>query len=187
MVSYKQLFLVKCMTFWNWSNDKLKGFYEKINELYNHATIYFHRDFNTWYLFSDTLFPLSYSQRFQTDINSSWEYSPKRQTLIWRGSNVDQTEYSVSWLSASTVSGKREVDMDAFLSTLRIHTTECEGIPLTILLQAWSIYNKYWWIDHTDNKIKWIDTEANEKEVGVRDQHLVPVSPVIHSLIHKKN
>lgn len=175
------------MTFWNWSTDKIKGLYQKACEACEHAFIFFHRDFNTWYLFSDTLFPLSYRQRFETDTDSAWEYSPERQTLVWRGSNLDQTEYSVAWLSASTVSQKRESDMDHFLSSLRIYTTECQGIPLTILLQAWSIYDKHWWIDKVENKIKWIDDEANEKEASVRDQHLVPVTPIIHSLVHKKN
>jgi hypothetical protein len=187
MVSYKQLFLVKGMTLWNWTNEKIKGLYQKTRDLCEHAFVYFHRDFNTWYLFTDTLFPLSYRQRFETDIDSTWEYSPERQTLVWKGSNLDQTEYSVSWLSASTVSGKRETDMDTFLSSLRIYTTECEGIPLSILLQAWSIYDKHWWIHSVENRIKWIDEEANEKEVGVRDPHLVPITPIIHSLLHKKN
>ena len=100
---------------------------------------------------------------------------------------MNQTEYCIGWLSASLKSEKRECEMDTFLSTLRIHASERQTIPLIILLQAWSIYDRQWWIQDKSNKIKWIDELANEKEAGVREDHLVPITPVLSSLKSKKN
>jgi hypothetical protein len=174
------------MTLLNWSNDKIKRLHHKVYSLWEYVSIYFHKRFHVWYLFPDTLFPLSYRHLYQADTDIGWEYDPNKQTLTWSGSNVNQTEYSISWLSASTVSEKKEVDMDAFLSSLRIYTPEMDSIRLTILLQAWSIYDQHWWIQDPTNKIKWIDNEANEKECGVRVDYLVPITPVLTNLTNKK-
>jgi hypothetical protein len=174
------------MTLLNWSNDKIKRLHHKVYSLWEYVSIYFHKKFNVWYLFSDTLFPLSYRQLYGAETDIAWEYDPNKQTLTWSGSNVNQTEYSISWLSASTISANKEVDMDTFLSTLRIYTPEMDTIPLTILMQAWSIYDQHWWIQDPNNKIKWIDNEANEKECKIREDHLVPITPILTSFTKKK-
>jgi hypothetical protein len=174
------------MTLWNWSNEKVKRLYDKFYNLCEYISIYFHKEFYIWYLFKDALFPLSYRQSFKVNTDTAWEYHPDKQILKWRGSDLDQTEYSIAWLSASIKSAQRESEMDTFLSTLRIHTHESKDIPLSILLQAWSIYDRHWWIQDPTHKIKWIDELANEQEVGVRENHSVPITPVLSSLKSKK-
>lgn len=192
MVSYKTLFFVKCMTIWNWSTEKVKSICSKAYSLYDHVSVYFHRDFYTWYLFENSLFPLSYRQQFHMILDATWKYRPDKQTMTWIDSShsdieLNLKEYRIAWLSASVSSSKRESDMDSFLSSLCIYTPhDITHLPINILMQAWSIYDREWWIHSISNKIKWIDEFAEEHEQPLHETGLVPVARTPSSSSQKK-
>lgn len=69
-------------------------------------------------------------------------------------------------------------DMDEFLERLRIFPNGQE-LSLTILLQAWSLYDRRWWLGSGSTTIEWIDGDAEEHSASVTDELLLPlVSPV---------
>ena len=92
-----------------------------------------------------------------------------------KGGEKEEREYHVSWLSARTVSHSMTKDMDDFLSSLCIRGKNLDSFPSTILLQAWSLYDKHWWSSTDHSRLEWIDSFAEEGSTLCTEAYPVPV------------
>lgn len=190
MNSYKNLFLIKGMTFWNsissWMNWAVDSTYSTYKSIY----FWFKTDKHSWYLYSDTSFPLLYQHYYELG-NAEWKYNPKTKELSYLlEDNTQKNIYRIGWLSARTVTGKGvndSKDMENFLSDTRINTTH-EKIPsIMILLQAWSIYDKKWWSGIDSVCLEWIDDMAEESSATRNDSTCIPLVLLDSHLLKRKN
>lgn len=176
MVSYRNLFFVKALTAWNALTGGLKQFVEEVRSVWGSMWKWFHPDAGSWFLYPGSLFPVSFRDWYGQQ-PAPWKYHPATNTLTYqpRGENL----YRLGWLSAQTVVASRHTkDMDAFLGGLRIRTGEGNPPPLTVLLQAWSIYDKRWWLIEPGVTLEWIDSEAEEHVAVPQDDVHLPLVPV---------
>jgi hypothetical protein len=188
MVSYKNLFLIKGISVWLWLSSTFSSIWSAPSYMSGVIRRWFDPESTTWYLSSHRLFPLLYHYRYGLD-EFEWKYRTDTNELI---QHIDAREekdkedkyYRVSWLSARTVSHSVTKDMDDFLSSLRIRGENLDSISSTILLQAWSLYDKRWWSSEHHSRLEWIDVLADEGSTPCTEAQPVPVVPC---RISKKN
>lgn len=183
MVSYRNLFLVKALTAWNALTGGLKQFVEGVRSGWTSMRRWFHPDAGSWFLYPGSLFPISFRDWYGQE-PGPWKYHPATNTLTYQCGN--ENVYRLGWLSAQTVVASRQTvvasrqtkDMDAFLGGLRIRTVENFPPPLTVLLQAWSIYDKRWWLIEQGVTLEWIDSDAEEHAAVPQDNVVLPLVPI---------
>lgn len=179
MVSYKNLFLIKGMSAWLWLSSTIPSMWTVLRQ-------WIHPTFSTWYLYPQSLFPLSYHYRYGHE-ESEWKYCPDTNELFYcAGMEKEGTknDYRIGWLSARTVRDSISKDMDDFLNSLRIRGEHLDSLPSSVLLQAWSLYDKRWWSAEPTARLEWIDASANESSAPCMEGHAVPVVPC---RVSKKN
>lgn len=193
MVSYKNLFLIKGLTCWNWLTSTIYRTTSYITSTYKGIRNWFHPDSSSWYLYPNTLFPVSYSNYYSLG-TSSWKYRPDTRELTYlpkdnMGDNdANKTTYRIPWLTARTSCSDKTKDMDDFLDELRIHTTsEQETVPSMVLLQAWSLHDKQWWSAAVEPRLEWFDTVANEHSATWSNVPPIQIVPVRHLPALPKN
>lgn len=179
MVSYKNLFLIKGMSAWLWLSSTLSSIWTIPSYMTGVIRRLFDPDSTTWYLYPHSLFPLSYHYRYKCD-NYEWKYRTDTNELIQCIHEKEEKEkeekvYRVSWLSARTVSQSITKDMDDFLGSLHIRGRNLDSFPSTILLQAWSLYDKHWWSSEHHSHLEWIDASAEEGSTRCTEAQPVPV------------
>lgn len=179
MVSYRNLFFVKAMTAWNVLVEGWKGTMAWWKSWSDGIRGWFHPDAGSWFLYPDSLFPVSFCNRYGLE-DAPWRYEPASRRLIKKGGGSER--YRVGWLSAQTTAGggngrgvRDTRDMDVFLEELRIDTEAGTSPPLTVLLQAWSLYDKRWWLAEEGMRLEWIDADAEEHTAGPREDILLPL------------
>ena len=183
MVSYRNLFLVKALTSWNALTGWLRQSVDWVGSGWRNMWRWFHPDAGSWFLYPGSLFPVSFRDWYGQE-PAPWKYHPATNTLTYQPR--EENVYRLGWLSAqttvasrqTTVASRQTKDMDAFLGGLRIRTTEGNPPPLTVLLQAWSIYDKRWWLIEPDVTLEWIDSNAEEHSAIPQDDVVLPLVSV---------
>lgn len=175
MVSYKNLFLIKGMTCWNGVTDWFRRVRENVYAWYESAMGWFDPRRGSWYLTPGGVFPLSHYYRYGLDTKNVWRYQPETGELVYgEGPLEEKREYNVAWLSARVKKGSHSTDMDGFLGDLRIYP-QGQDLPLSVLLQAWSLYDRHWWLADGSAKIEWIDRMAEEHRYAVTEPLSIPL------------
>jgi hypothetical protein len=181
MVSYKNLFLIKGMTVWNWLSETIQRTLSRITNLYLGVRDWFHPDSGSWYLYPTTLFPVPCSHYYQLG-TSSWKYNPSTRELTYlsmeKGVTAQPIVYRIPWLTARISSGQTK-DMDGFLEELRVIGSPVleETIPPMVLLQAWSLHDKQWW-SAMNPRLEWFDALAEEHSALCPTMDPIPLLPV---------
>lgn len=160
MVSYQSLFLIKGMTFWNWMRQTGKRWKEWFQLAVGVGGFYL----------VGTGFPLP--NRMAYGFTSEWLYHPWSREIVYVGSGSRsgaRTRYRLDWLSAQIQTAKGEKDMDAFLDELRVWTWGDHRPTLTVVLQAWSLYDQRWWMMEERVELSWMDREAELHRASVGD------------------
>lgn len=187
MVSYRNLFLVKAMTAWNALMGWTTGSMEWMGAWWGGVRSLFHPDAGSWLLYEESLFPVPFREWYGLK-TAPWKYNPTTNRLTYQAAGSKEV-YRVEWLSAQTIVGPRQTivgpqkstekerikDMDSFLGGLRIWTEEGVPLPLTVFLQAWSLYDKRWWLVEPHMKLEWIDADAEEHSVVPQGSVIVPL------------
>ena len=179
MVSYKNLFLIKGMSAWLWLSSTLSSLRTLPSYVTGVVYRWFYPEYTTWYLFSGSLFPISYYYRYGLN-TCEWKYQIDTNELIHctnteDNNGAEEMTYRVSWLSARTVNLTKTKDMDDFLSSLRVRGRNLDSFPSTVLLQAWSLYDKCWWSSQHNSRLEWIDAFAEEASTPCTTVYPVPV------------
>lgn len=178
MVSYKNLFLIKGMTYWNGVTDWIRRAGSRANSWYESVMYWFDPNADTWYLYPHSVFPVSYRHLYGRE-GSAWLYRPDTKELVYRGERDVKEKgepHIMAWLSARTTGKGISKDMDGFLGELRVYPNG-HDLPLTVLLQAWSLYDRYWWSADASVRIEWIDRMAEEHATTVAEEILLPLLP----------
>jgi hypothetical protein len=191
MVSYKNLFLIKGMTCWNWISDKARRVVSRVTSIYNGICNWFHPESASWYLYPNTMFPVPYSHYYSLG-TSSWKYQPDTKQLIYlpkeRSTGEMPSIHHIPWLSARSSTSDKTKDMDGFLQDLRIVTIKSQQtVPPMVLLQAWSLYDEQWWSGNTEVRLEWIDAVADEHSVTWSSAPPIQIAPVRNRLNPPKN
>lgn len=187
MNSYKNLFLIKGMTCWNYLSSWKKWITDSTYSFYETIYYFFQSDNNSWYLYSDTSFPLLYRYYYGVG-NAEWKYNPKTKVLSYLlGEEKEKEIYRIGWLSARTIMEKESKDMEQFLSEVRVKTLPNQSPPLMVLLQAWSIYDKKWWSGMESIRLEWIDEMAEELSATRHDRPCIPLVLLDSHLLKRKN
>ncbi len=184
MVSYKNLFLIKGMSAWLWLSSALSSMWTIPSYITGIVRRWFDPESTTWYLTPHSLFPLSHNYRYGYE-SSYWRYRPDTNELLY-STRVDkegkegkegkeEKEYRITWLSARTASHSTTKDMDDFLGSIRIRGENLDSLPSTVLLQAWSLYDKRWWSAEATSRLEWIDALAEESSTPCTKEQPVPV------------
>lgn len=187
MVSYKSFFLIKGLSIWNSLSSGVQSFTSGMISFYHTICDWFHPESTTWYLYSNSLFPISFYYRYGHTM-PEWTYRPDTNELIYHGDKERDKErdkeqdkdkscyYRISWLSARITSGSTTKDMDSFLNHLRIHSEKMISLPSIIFLQAWSLYDKRWWYAEESSRLEWIDAFAEESSASCTEDLMVPIT-----------
>jgi len=115
----------------------------------------------------------------------SWIYHNSTTTLENASNDSDKKYYKLSWLSAKIIIhpanelDPEEFDIDPFLSTFMVKTTEDSPPTLSILFNAWCAYKKHWFQTNSTVEFYVID-EMGEDQIYELLEHNF-------SLVVKKN
>ncbi len=162
MVSYRGLFLIKGVTFWNWirqTGTRWKEWFYRLGV-----------GLGGFYLGGG--FPLPYRMAYGASFE--WLYRPWSREIVYVGKGTDATDATdgmvccrLDWLSAQIQTAKGEKDMDTFLDELRVWTKGDHRPSLLVVLQAWSLYDQRWWLTEERPMLAWMDREAELHQAPV--------------------
>jgi hypothetical protein len=176
MVSYKNLFLIKGMTYWNGVTDWFRRTRTRVCSWYESILEWFDPHAGTWYITPGGIFPLPHAYQYGYHGKDTWRYHPETGELVYGDDSSEKKEYKIAWLSARVTSIHVSKDMDGFLADLRIQS-KGHDLPLSVFLQAWSLYDHHWWSADSSVQIEWIDRMAEEHSATVMEAILLPLLP----------
>ena len=172
------IFIIKGMTLWNWITDISSRSTHAISTTYQYIMNYIKGYHHIWFLLSGHTLPLSMLHYSSTDYE--WKYDASTNQLYYHTQPVSShpvSAYSLSWLSAKLIidHGAKEIDIDSFLETFRIHTDIHHLPTLHTIFIAWSIHHKYWCPAHTPIQFYIID--------HVGDDHTISLTSFTNSIV----
>ena len=164
MSSLYTIFIIKGMSLWNWMADISTRSTCTILTTYQYMMNYIKGYHHIWFFLSGHTLPLSmlhYSSDYE------WKYNASTNQLYYH--TQPASSYSLSWLSAKLIidHGSKEMDMDSFLETFRIHTDLHHLPTLHTIFMAWSVYHKQWFPAHTPIQFYIIDDTGNENTLSL--------------------
>jgi hypothetical protein len=163
------IFIIKGMTLWNWISDiSIRSAYN-VSTTYHYMMNYIKGYHHIWYFLSGHTLPLSmlhYSSNCSSDYE--WKYNASTNQLYYHTSHP-VSPYSLSWLSAKLIidHGAKEIDMDSFLETFRIHTDIHHLPTLHTIFMAWSAYHKQWFPTYTPIQFYVIDNAGDDHTLSL--------------------
>lgn len=176
MVSYKNLFLIKGMTYWNGVTDwfrrtgtRMYSWYETMMNWFDHRT-------GTWYIAPGSIFPLAHTYWYGLNMKDTWHYHPETGELTYGADSSEKKGQKIAWLSARVKQEDKTKDMDGFLADLHVDS-KGHDLSLSVLLQAWSIYDRHWWSADPSVQIEWIDRMADEHSAAATETLTIPLLP----------
>jgi hypothetical protein len=167
MPSLNTIFIIKGMSLWNWITDiSIRSTYT-ISNAYHFFMNYMKGYHHIWLFLSGHTIPLSMLHT-SPSIEYEWKYDVSTNQLSYHTSHPIST-YSLSWLSAKLIidHGAKEIDMDSFLETFRIHTDTHHLPTLHTIFMAWSIYHKQWFPAHIPIQFYIIDDTGDEHTLSL--------------------
>lgn len=172
MVSYKNLFLIKGMTCWNGIADFFRRTRARVYSWYECVSDWFDPRAGSWYITPGGGFPLPHAYQYGLDMKDLWRYQPTTNELVYEGDSLEKGKM-IAWLSVRVKQEGVSKDMEGFLGDLRIYSNG-HDLPLSVLLQAWSIYDHHWWTAPSV-QVEWIDRMAEEHSAAATDAQSVPL------------
>ncbi len=146
----KTTIFIKCLTAWNWLSDSLYCLKSKVSNFYSHIVCYFKKDNYLWYIVNGFNVPFKGDNLY--NMKPEWTYDILKNRLSKEVKDVEVKDFTASWLSTKLMINNEERDMDDFFNTLTITTTESELPRMDVILLAWSLYKKEWYL--CDNRIE---------------------------------
>ena len=141
-----------------------------ISGFYSHIKLYFRRDNYLWYIMNDFNLPLRGEGLY--NMKPEWVYDVYKNRLSNEDNMEGRMEYTVGWLSTKLVMDKDEEDMDNFFNSLVVVTSENKLPSLKIILMAWSIYKKHWYIFDESSTLHIIDHMANDIRLSYHSKYV---------------
>ena len=173
MSSFTGSIVLASLQVFNGVCDLYKSCHEYITRIYNGITSSLNNYDNMWLFISGVSFPIQYNNiNNQGEHLIQWVFYNNENKLV----NINSTKkYKLPWLSAKIVvhdntdTSVKEYDIDDFISTFEIFSSENSYINKYNILYSWSIRNKIWL--NEDNIIKFviIDENADELELSMDD------------------
>lgn len=146
----KTTIFIKCLTTWNWLSDSLYSLKSKVSNFYNYIVCYFKKENYLWYIVNGFNVPFKGNDLY--NMKPEWTYDILKNKLSKEVNEGEVKDFTVSWLSTKLMVNNEERDMDYFFNTLTITTTENELPRMEVILLAWSLYKKEWYL--SDNRIE---------------------------------
>lgn len=166
----KTTIFIKCLTLWNWLTDSVNSVKSKVSNFYSHILLYFRKDNNLWYIMEDYNVPFKSDMLY--NVKPDWVYDISKNRL-YRDENMENNNELVpGWLSTKLVKDDKEEDMDTFFSNLSIVTNENKLPSMNIILMAWSIYKKHWYVFDESFTLHIIDDKANDIQLSYSSQYV---------------
>jgi hypothetical protein len=167
----KTTIFIKCLTAWNWLSDSLYSLKSKVSNFYSHIACYFKKDTHLWYIVNGFNVPFKGNNLY--NMKPEWTYDILKNRLSKEVNEGEVKDFTVSWLSTKLMVNNEERDMDNFFNTLTITTTENELPRMEVILLAWSLYKKEWYL--SDNRIEFhmIDHMANDSVLVYESKNIL--------------
>jgi hypothetical protein len=156
----KTTIFIKCLTAWNWLSDSLYSLKERVSDFYGYIACYFKGDNNLWYIVNGFNLPFKGNNLY--NMKAEWSYDTFKNELSNEVNKGEVKEFTVSWLSTKLVVNNEERDMDDFFNSLIIKTTENELPKTSVILLAWSLYKKEWYLSDNSIQFHMIDHMAKD-------------------------
>lgn len=186
MASWKTIFIVKCMTFWNWITALFDSVIDKTESIYYYMKDYFYGHHDTWLFIPGHTFPLSLSNLYNT-IHVNWIYDNYTNTLkLTKEVNDETLLCRFSWLSANIVigdplkpDGVDQYNIDDFIEKFTVETKGNITPTLYMVFMCWCAYTKHWF--RPDHNVEFhVINDMGEEVVLTIDDHN-------NSLVIKRN
>lgn len=161
------IFIIKGMSLWNWITDVSTRSTYSISNTYQYIMNYIKGYHHIWFFLLGHTLPLSMLHCPPT-IEYDWKYDASTNQLFYH-TQQPISSYTLSWLSAKLIidHGAKEIDMDSFLETFRIHTDAFHLPTLQTVFMAWSAYNKQWFSTSIPIQFYIIDNAGDDHTISL--------------------
>lgn len=178
MTKLKTLFIVKCLTFWNFIKESYESVTNKLKNFYYYIKDYFVGHHDKWIFISGHTIPLPMNT-LHNSVIVDWVYDNHECVLMNFPNDSSHLVCKFSWLSAKLRIFKsrekngeyQEYNLDEFIDKFRLITTEDNLPTLYDILMSWCAYSKHWFKASDYIEFLIIDDEGNEDTINLYEHN----------------
>jgi hypothetical protein len=169
MRSCKNQVLIRCFLFWTSCIEYYRRTQQSLSNIFYYLTDYYYGYHDTWVFVSGHSVPISLNNFYNIN-HISWIYNNSTTVLEKASNDANKQYYKMSWLSAKIIvhppeeEEQKEYDIDSFLSTFMVKTTNDSPPTLHNIFNAWCANRKQWF--HPNSTIEfYVIDEMGEDHV----------------------
>jgi hypothetical protein len=172
MSSIQTIFLVKCLTLYNYVVETYNNVTTKLFNFYSYILDYLYGYNDIWvFIAGKHTMPIQLNS-INNYVEIEWIYNNHTKTLAQNTeTKIVSNPCSISWLSTNVVitnnpgktfEKRSEYNMDDFLENLTVNVTNNIMPPLYVIFMCWCVHKKYWFTYNDDIQFNIVDEDATD-------------------------